>query len=248
MLRAAPLVCLFAARCAAPLPLLHPHASAPTAVKPAVASLSAERLPPRSDASAPRTAPEVRASDYLALGLGHYQNNRKAEAAQAFEHALSTGNLNNQGRALAYWHLFLAERDVNLQGPGAEALESFVTVAQLLIEDSVTGSDESGDNVAEFIDGFNVSERMLLGQLVLDALWARRDPSFGRTPDRPVRVRDAEAERLFVQLYRPCVQTEAPAVQFSAAGYTGGKGQLDRAEISCTSAGPELSFYFSTKN
>jgi hypothetical protein len=191
--------------------------------------------------------PEARASDYLALGLSHYQANQKPEAARAFERALSTGNLNNQGRALAYWHLFLAERDGNLQGAGADALESFVTVAQLLLDDRASGSDDSGDNVAEFIDGFNVSERMLLGQLVLDALWARRDPSFGRTPDRPVRVRDAEAERLFVQLYRPCMQTEAPAVQFSAARHPV-QGRVDRAQISCTNAGPELSFYFTTKN
>ena len=212
-----------------------------------VASIRPQRPEPVPATSTPAAiAPDAKASDYLAMGLTFYQANQKSDAARAFNFALSTGNLNNQGRALAYWHLFLAHRDANLQGPGAEALESFVTVSTDLL-DQTGGEEESGANVREFIDGFNLTERMLLAELVLDALWARRDPEFGRTPERPVQVRDADAERLFVQLFKPCVQSEAPEVKFSAGRHPRRGQRVDKAQISCPNAGPPMSFYFTTK-
>jgi hypothetical protein len=208
-------------------------------------------IAPRTPASAkvPTLAPNARASDYLALGLSLYQANEKSDAAHAFQLALQTGNLNNQGRALAYWHLFLAHRDGNLQGPGAEALDAFITVSNDLIEEShCTGAEDCAD-VREFVDGFALTDRLLLAELVLDALWARRDPAFGRTPDRPVSVHDAESERLFVQLFKPCAQSAEPQVHFSAQSrqsHAHEAERVDQAQISCPDASAPVSFYFTT--
>lgn len=230
----------FSAGCAAPINqmMAHPNYQA---------SLQTVATPPRAQ-PIKEIAPDAKASDYLAMGLNFYQANQKVDAAHAFTLALDTGNLNDQGRALAYWHLFLAHRDSNLSGPGAEALQSFITVSNLLFqEDKELAGYVEDEPIHDFIEGFNLNERFLLAELLLDAIWARRDPSFGRTPERAVLVRDIQAERLFVQLFKPCDNPEAaPSVEFSQAVQQHNGHAIDRAQILCPGAAQRGSFFFTT--
>jgi hypothetical protein len=198
------------------------------------------------------TAPDMevteggRASDYLAMGVSFFHANHKAKAAKAFQHALATGNLNNQGRALAYWHLFLANREADVNGVGAEALDSFLTVSLLLFEEEHELPDVEAQSVREFIHGFNLAERMLLAELVLDALWARRDAHFGRSPQRAVKVRSADAERLFVQLFKPCGANDStPTVQQEEITHLGVR--VDQVSFSCPGEATSGQFFFSTR-
>lgn len=187
-----------------------------------------------------------RASDHLAMGVALFHGNQRAKAAAAFKRALETGNLNNQGRALAYWHLFLANREGDVTGAGAEALDSFLTVSLLLFEEERELPDVEAQSVREFIHGFNLAERMLLAELVLDALWARRDPHYGRSPQRPVKVRSSDAERLFVQLFRPCAAAEtAPSVQHEEIDQLGVR--IDQVSFTCPGESTSGQFYFSTR-
>lgn len=193
-----------------------------------------------------------RASDYLALGLSFYNDDRRLDAIEAFSRALATGDLNNQGRALAYWHLFLSHREDALGTHGADALDSFVTVARLLVQQSAEATDGEDllEHVRAFIERFELRDRLLLAEVTLEALWAHRDQHYGRTPDRPVMVGGgARAQRLFLHMYRPCVDEEASQaakVSISRAAFLVHDTAIDEAAIECPGESEPISFFFAT--
>ena len=53
-----------------------------------------------------------RASFFLRLGFTSFRYDNHQAAALAFRDAISTGSLNDAGRALAYWHIFMAEKNL----------------------------------------------------------------------------------------------------------------------------------------
>lgn len=192
-----------------------------------------------------------RASDYLALGLTFYNGNQKLEAVEAFNKALATGDLNNQGRALAYWHLFLSYRDENASSHGADALSSFVTVANLLMQQAQDGVDGEDllEHVKVFIERFDLRDRLLLAEVTLEAIWAHKDSQYGRTPTRPVLLPGARAQRLFLHVFKPCAAAtqESANVRFSRAAYMIHDRSVDEATVECPDESSAKSFYFSAK-
>jgi len=190
-----------------------------------------------------------RASDYLALGLTFYNGNQKVEAVDAFQRALETGDLNNQGRALAYWHLFLSYRDDKLSSQGAEALASFVTVSRLLMQQSVDKLDGEDllEHVVTFIERFDLRDRLMLAEVTLEALWAHHDNGYGRSPDRPVLLGGARAQRLFLHVFKPCTEEESnenARVRIVKAVFTVNAQPIDEAKISCPGQDKVVSLYF----
>lgn len=192
-----------------------------------------------------------RASDYLALGLTFYNGNQKLEAVEAFNKALSTGDLNNQGRALAYWHLFLSYRDDNVSTHGADALASFVTVASMLMQQSVDGVDGEDllEHVRVFIDRFDLRDRLLLAEVTLEAIWAHKDAAYGRTKERPVLLNGARAQRLFLHVFKPCdtVNSDAATVRFARGAYSVHDHAVDEATVECPDDGGNKSFFFAAQ-
>jgi hypothetical protein len=191
----------------------------------------------------------ARASDYLALGLTHYNGSEKLQAIDAFHKALETGDLNNQGRALAYWHLFLSYRDEHLSSHGAEALESFITVSHLLLQQSDDGVDGEDllEHVRTFIERFDLRDRLMLAEVTVEALWAHKDDGYGRTPQRPVLIGSARAQRLFVHVFKPCSeeQNENTKVRISKAAFTVNAQPVDEAKITCPGEDRVVSLFFS---
>ena len=192
-----------------------------------------------------------RASDYLALGLTFYNGNQKLEAIEAFGKAIATGDLNNQGRALAYWHLFLSYRDESVTSHGADALSSFVTVASLLVQQSQEGVDGEDllEHVKVFIERFDLRDRLLLAEVTLEAIWAHKDEAYGRTPGRPVFLEGARAQRLFLHVFKPCTaqNSDAANVKFSRAAYLVHEQSVDEATVECPDENAAQSFYFSAR-
>ncbi len=191
-----------------------------------------------------------RASDYLALGLTFFNGNQKLEAIESFQRALETGDLNNQGRALAYWHLFLSYRDDSLSSHGAEALVSFVTVARLLMQQSLDAIDGEDllEHVRAFIERFDLRDRLMLAEVTLEALWAHRDGNYGRTPERPVLLGGARAQRLFLHVFKPCDQdtsSENARVRISKSAFTVNEQAIDEAKITCPGQDRTISLFFS---
>jgi hypothetical protein len=191
-----------------------------------------------------------RASDYLAFGLTYFNGGQRLEAINAFSHAIATGDLNNQGRALAYWHLFLSHREESLDSHGAEALSSFVTIGRMLQQQASEGYDGEDllEHVKSFIERFELNDRILLAEVTLEALWAKKDNNYGRTPERPVLLGSARAQRLFLNVFKPCVaddeQEQKARVRIARAAALVNNQIIDEATIQCPGAARNTSLFF----
>ena len=192
---------------------------------PVVASLEpAPSSPPAAtDAASPdaTTAPaeaaplpdeDVSAAELLQRGFAFFHDDKPALAGASFRAAIATGNLNDAGRALAYWHVYLAERTQGHTELGADALESFLAAGQEVMDarESPLFSMQGG---ADFVERFDLDRRMTRARALLSAVWAARIATFGRSANRPVPVRsDSEVED-FLEHAPPCA--DAPDRQTS---------------------------------
>ena len=74
---------------------------------------------------------------FHAFRIAEYEN-----AALSFEAAIGTNNLNDSGRALAYWHVYLCRAQNGDEDAAADALMSFTVVAEDMLDDSDQFSHE----------------------------------------------------------------------------------------------------------
>lgn len=192
----------------------------------ALASLTPVAPPPESvvpDADDPASAAAL-----LERGFTYFREDMAAQASAAFRGAIATGHLNDAGRALAYWHIYLAERGQGNIEAGADALASFVVVGQdvLDVRNSMRYAvDDSGD----FVDRFDLERRMSRARALLSATWAGKVSDFGRSPEHPVLVRDENELKYFLELAPTC-QREPDRTIVRAAEQ---QDSAERVTISC---------------
>lgn len=130
-----------------------------------------------------------------------------ATASADFSKAIETSRLNDAGRALAYWHIFLAEGHLGNTSLGSEALASFVVVAADLVEEARMGLTSS-----DFSQRFDLEGKLARGRATLSATWAQRSPSFGRSQTSPVPVQSTQEIHYFLALVSPCGSSSRAAV------------------------------------
>lgn len=188
----------FVSGCATTQSAHRDHASRPqlASIQPVMMPLppAAADEPPEDDNSAARL---------LERGFNHFRQDEVRQAGEAFRAAVATGHLNDAGRALAYWHIYLAERSQGRVEAGADALAFFIVVGDDVMEARKTtryAIDDSGD----FVDRFDLDRRLARARAILSAIWADKVPGFGRSPDRPVPVRDDNEKNYFLELAPPC--------------------------------------------
>jgi hypothetical protein len=141
----------------------------------------------------------------LERGFMHFHQNRPEAAAVAFSGAIATGNLNDAGRALAYWHIAEARRRLDDEDLAAEALSSFAIAAQDVID--VRGERRFAvDTKGDFVDNFRLESRIAEARGYVQAIWARRAPYFGRSLDNPVLAETAEEAEFFLRFATACSQ------------------------------------------
>lgn len=187
----------------------------------------------------------------LALGINHYYANNKTKALEVIKQAISQENLSTEGKILGYWYLYLSERDCKQPDFGAESLSSFITISQEMIEQMSADSAIHHPRLLQsrqFSEAFQLEERLTLGKIMLDALWARRDLTYGRTPDKPIQVHNSHAQRLFLAVLKPCGESEqannSAKVEFDAYQANAESQPLDHALVSCPNQTTSFNFYF----
>jgi len=189
---------------------------------------------------APRPAQNIEddsAGAMLEKGFLYFHQDQPRDAADAFATAISTGNLNDAGRALAYWHIAESERRLHNEDRTAEALASFALVAQDVIdvrEQHRYAVDEEGD----FVEHFKLRQRVDEARGYLNAIWAQRAQSFGRTTENPVVMQTADEARYFIEFVSPCSggpdrQVEREQLEDARSDGT----RLERVNLFCDSAG-----------
>lgn len=143
------------------------------------------------------------AGGLLEKGFHHFNRDEHAEATRAFAQAIGTNNLNDAGRALAYWHVYLSEKRLSREDKSAEALYSFTIVAQDILDmrsETKYAVTESGD----FVERFNLPARLARARALLSVTWALRSPDFGRSAQMAVPVFDDVELDYFLELAPPC--------------------------------------------
>lgn len=199
----------------APLPALDP-----TQAKPAA----------DSDDAASAGALLKRAFDY-------FKQDKNAMAAATFRAAVNTGNLNDAGRALAYWHIYVAEESIGDTDRGVDALASFVVVAQDVIEmreQMRYAEDDSGD----FVDRFDLKRRLTRARAMMSVAWAAHANEFGRSEGQPVPVHSLAEKNYFLEMAPPCGHSSkgTAAASPTSAG-------VEQVNLTCD-GGERTSYYF----
>jgi hypothetical protein len=192
-----------------------------------VVPVAVPQIPPNDDT----VEVEGSAAGLLERAFVHFQEDRHAAAAQAFRAAINTGNLNDAGRALAYWHIFLAESMLDHQDDGAEALSSFIVVGQDVVDARNTmryAVTSSGD----FVERFDLNDRLSRARALLSAAWAERMPQFGRSADEPVPVMNESELVYFLASVGACAKPDDRVVMREPLPASD-SGDIERALIRC---------------
>ena len=200
-----------------------------------------EAAPP-GDIQAPTPA-DLSAAGLLERGFTMFRDERPGEAGAAFRAAIATGSLNDAGRTLAYWHIFLAERGLGHVEGGADALMSFLAAGQDVLDARGRRASEVLDDTGEFIERFDLKSRMARARAILSAIWVDRRPSFGRSPQKPVPVRSESEISYFLEMVPPCAEA-ADRLASSRRVLQRADAEVERVDVRCNGQRDGAAYFF----
>ncbi len=180
--------------------------------------------PSASEAQVPEAGADESAGGLLERAFAQFNRDQYAASAKTFWRSIGTNNLNEAGRALAYWHIYLAEKRLSHEDKSTEALASFTTVAQELME----SRGASGD----FIERFSLDARLSRARAILSATWAKRVPGYGRSAGEAVPVFDQVEADYFAEIAPPCASAKRRQTDKHVMAGRGGN-ELQRVTIFC---------------
>lgn len=186
--------------------------------------------------------PAAAAGALLEQGMGYFREGNYPLAAKAFRYSVDTGSLNNAGRALAYWHIFASAKEQGHTNDAADALSSFVVVAQDILDVRNRyryAVSASGD----FVDRFGLDEKLQHARAMLSATWASRTGYFGRSANQPVPVHTDEERERFLEIVAPCDDTERDERSHRTLANTHG-APVQRVTLSCGDGQAPVEYYF----
>lgn len=130
--------------------------------------------PPPVSAEPPKMAEEEpSAGDLLETAFLQYHTSLWRSAINSFDRAIATGNLNDAGRALAYWHIGDCALRINEEDMAAEAFFAFTVAGQAVLDvrdQRRFAVDQDGD----FVEHFGLEKRMQDAVNFLNDLWKER--------------------------------------------------------------------------
>ena len=187
----------------------------------------------------PDSEPEVDISHYdrmsastlLEVAFRLFGVHQDMASVAAFEAAIRTGNLNDAGKTLAYWHIFLAHRNRGRVDQGADALASFIVMAEDVLDERA-GLRYAVDDSGDFVDRFELPKRLAHARAILYAIWAERSVTFGRSQASPVHVESMAEMDFFLELAPPCTGFDERVV--SVRSMHGLQGEpLEQVTVTC---------------
>lgn len=172
------------------------------------------------------------------LGAGHHQ-----AASTQFQAAIDTGELNDAGRALAYWHIALAQTAMGAPAHAQDALQSFVVISVDLLA-APQGMASGADGANDFVTRFDLRRRVARARAELSAAWAEHTTGFGRSLMAPVPIHNETEMHYFLELAPPCPPGHARRAfqaRLSAAQTSQG---LSQVQLSCDGSQIEAEYFF----
>jgi len=160
------------------------------------------KSPPGRGGEATEPVEQPTAATLLERGFADFRTGRLVQAREDFGAAIGTGELNDAGRVLAYWHIHLAESELGHEDLSAEAASSFIVVAEDLLRDPSTAR-------SDFVEQFDLHRRLAQARALMSATWARRVPEFGTSAARPIRVHSPAEVTYFLHFASTCSTRQA---------------------------------------
>lgn len=182
------------------------------------------------------------ASAYLERALDALRDEQPGFATAALKAALDTGDLNDAGRTLAYWYIYVAEQSQGHLLRAKDALADFVVVAQdvLALRNQVRFAESGG---SDFIDRFDVVGRLARARALLNLAWARENQHFGRSAQAPVPVQSQAEVAYFLELAPSCARPLAPDLRYTQMAAQKGVS-LHRIDFRCQNDTSDQSYFF----
>lgn len=179
---------------------------------------------------------------YLERALDALRDGQPGYASAALHAALSTGELNDAGRALAYWYIYVADTMQGQAQSSHDALADFVAISDsvLATREHVRFAESGG---TDFVDRFDLVGRLARGRALLNLAWAEGHAAFGRSADVPVPVRSEEELAYFVELTPACSHPlERKTSQMKTVG--GNNASLRQVDFRCGNQMSDTTFFF----
>ncbi len=170
-------------------------------------------MEPMATEAKPSAAPEPEdvgddsAGGLLERAFAQFNRDDYAASSKTFTLAIGTNNLNEAGRALAYWHIYLAEKRLAHEDQATEALASFCEVGEEIME-ARDNSRYAMTTASDFIERFNLDTRLSRARAILSATWAKRVPGYGQRSEDAVPVFDQAEADYFVEIAPPCANAK----------------------------------------
>ncbi|MHA2280010.1 MAG: hypothetical protein ACXAC5_03915 [Promethearchaeota archaeon] len=150
---------------------------------------------------------EYSASELLERGFMFFHQKLFRDAAENFRKAIGTGNLNDAGRALAYWHMGLCWTELNEEDNTMDALFSFVMVAQDILDIREIRQYAVAEG-EDFVGHFKLMQKLAWARAYINFTWASRGSVYGRSQDNPVLAHNIEELEFFVGMVKGSCEGE----------------------------------------
>ena len=126
------------------------------------------------------------AGGHLGQAFKFFETEQWIFSISSFRAALMTGNLNDAGRAISYWHISLAFIELGEDDKSLESLASFIVIGQdildareALVRYAIT---EDGD----FVERFGLPNKLAIARAITNYEWASRSDYYGRSRETAV--------------------------------------------------------------
>jgi len=173
-----------------------------------VASMEPMAADPKpASAAEPEQVGDDSAGGLLERAFAQFNRDDYKASSKTFTLAIGTNNLNEAGRALAYWHIYLAEKRLSREDLATEALASFCEVGEEIME-ARDNSRYAMTTASDFIERFNLDTRLSRARAILSATWAKRVPGYGQSAGDAVPVFDQAEADYFVEIAPPCANAK----------------------------------------
>lgn len=206
--------------------------------------------PDASDATEPvHEGPEApvgdraSATEHLGRAFGLFRNSHHQAAARQFQAAIDSGELNDAGRSLAYWHIAAAHQATGAAAAAQDALESFIVVSVDLLTDRLQGNaaDAGSD---DFIQRFDLVRRVARARAELSVAWTEHTQTFGRSAGSPVPVHSVAEINYFLELAPPCPPGQ-PRKAYEASSHAKGHAPgVSEIQLTCDDGRVQAQYYF----
>ncbi len=167
-----------------------------------MASSRVTAIPPAAETKAPvpNTAGEI-----LERAFSHFHFGEHRTAIDLFTAAVATGHLNDSGRVLAYWHIFMAERALGNANASTEAAAAFISVAQDILSPYLQ-NDQLVLDAGSFASRFDLPGRLTRARATVAAAWSERSGTFGKSLEHPVPINNPSEITYFLEMVGACAE------------------------------------------